>query len=93
MFEVSKQKSKTPPHRVAFFVIFEFMLKGSLILFIIGGAYWLVIRLYAIYIMFTENSEYVKDNIKDVTLEMTFLIVPISIVMLGIALLQKTKEK
>jgi hypothetical protein len=35
----------------------------------------------------------VKDNIKDVTLEMTFLIVPISIVMLGIALLQKTKEK
>lgn len=69
------------------------MLKGSLILFIIGGAYWLILRLYAIYMMFTENAEYAKDNIKDVTLEMLFLIVPISFIMLGIALLQKSNER
>jgi hypothetical protein len=69
------------------------MLKGSLILFIIGGAYWLILRLYAIYVMFTENAEYVKENIKDVTLEMIFLIVPISFIMVGIALLQKSNER
>jgi hypothetical protein len=69
------------------------MLKGSLILFIIGGAYWLILRLYAIYMMFTENAEYAKDNIKDVTLEMLFLIVPISFIMLGIALLQKSNDR
>lgn len=69
------------------------MLKGSLVLFIIGGAYWLILRLYAIYMMFTENAEYAKDNIKDVTLEMLFLIVPISFIMLGIALLQKSNDR
>lgn len=69
------------------------MLKGSLIIFIIGGAYWLILRLYAIYVMFTENAEYAKENIKDVTLEMIFLIVPISFVLVGIALLQKSNER
>ena len=69
------------------------MLKSSLILLIIGGAYWLILRLYAIYVMFTENAEYAKENIKDVTLEMIFLIVPISFVLVGIALLQKSNER
>lgn len=69
------------------------MFKGSLILFIIGGAFWLIMRLYAIYVMLTENTEYVKNNIMDVTLEMIFLIVPISFIMLGIALLQKSNER
>lgn len=69
------------------------MLKGSLILFIIGGAYWLIIQLYSIYLMFTKNAEYANENIKDVILQMTFLIVPISFIMVGIALLQKSNER
>jgi hypothetical protein len=43
--------------------------------------------------MFTENVEFAKENIKDVTLEMIFLIVPISFIMFGIALLQKSNER
>ena len=69
------------------------MLKGSLILFIIGGAYWLIIQLYSVYLMFTKNAEYANENIKDVILQMTFLIVPISFIMVGIALLQKSNER
>jgi hypothetical protein len=75
------------------FYLCIYMLKGSLILFIIGGAYWLILRLYGIYVMFTENAEYAKENIKDVTLEMIFLIVPISFIMVGIALIQKSNER
>jgi len=69
------------------------MLKSSLIILIIGGAYWLILRLYTLYVMFTENVEYAKENIKDVTLEMIFLIVPISFILVGIALLQKSNER
>ena len=52
------------------------MLKGSLYL-LLAVAYWLILRLYAIYVIFSENAKYAKENIKDVTLEMIFLIVPI----------------
>jgi len=63
-------------------------LKNAAICLMIGSIYWIFVCIYSGFKAITKSWDYYKDNLVDLAIDRLFIIVPVSLLILSIALMK-----
>ena len=63
-------------------------LKNAALVLMIGSIYWIFVCVYSGFKAITKSWDYYKDNLLDLAIDRLFIVVPISLLILAIALMK-----